>query len=100
MPGKIVSNLIWWVSPRGLRHRIVVPVFVGSNPITHPIKKRVAFATLFFIWVLWVMGFEDQMQRGRALLATARRSEPFIFINDKNANESPLRCSGGGFIIL
>ena len=28
----------------------MVPVFVGSNPITHPIKKRVAFATLFFIW--------------------------------------------------
>ena len=33
-------------------HRIVVPGVVGSSPITHPIKKRVAFATLFFIWYL------------------------------------------------
>ena len=30
---------IWWVSPSGLRPRIVVPVFVGSNPITHPNKE-------------------------------------------------------------
>ena len=32
-------------------HWIVVPGVVGSSPITHPIKKRVALATLFFIWV-------------------------------------------------
>ena len=29
-------------------HWIVVPGVVGSSPITHPIKKRVANATLFF----------------------------------------------------
>lgn len=61
VPVKIVSNLIWWVSPRGLRHRIVVPVFVGSNPITHPIKKRAAHAALFFIWVF----VGDGIRRGR-----------------------------------
>lgn len=26
----------WWMSSSGLRPRIVVPLFVGSNPIIHP----------------------------------------------------------------
>ena len=44
-------------------HRIVVPGVVGSSPITHPIKKRVAFATLFFIWVFGVMGLERALRK-------------------------------------
>ena len=44
-------------------HRIVVPGVVGSSPITHPIKKRVAFATLFFIWVFGVMGLERRIRK-------------------------------------
>ena len=30
-------------------HRIVVPGVVGSSPITHPIKKRVASLLSFFM---------------------------------------------------
>ncbi len=53
------SNIIWWVSPSGLRPRIVVPVFVGSNPITHPIKREdTSWYPLFLYGYLWVMGFE------------------------------------------
>ena len=34
-----------------LRPRIVVPICVGSNPTTRPIKKVLAFAKTFFICV-------------------------------------------------
>ena len=51
IPYSLLTKYVWWVSPRGLRHRIVVPAFVGSNPISHPIKKDRPFGLSFFIWV-------------------------------------------------
>ncbi len=34
-----------------LRPRIVVPVFVGSNPITHPMKNSDVFTSEFFSYI-------------------------------------------------
>ena len=42
----LTSNMVG-VAKR-LRPRIVVPVFVDSNPITHPRKKALAIASAFF----------------------------------------------------
>ncbi len=44
------QNLISMASVvKWLRPRIVVPICVGSNPTTRPIKKTVTFVTVFFI---------------------------------------------------
>ena len=41
-----MAGVVKWLRPR-----IVVPLCVGSNPTTRPIKKVLAFAKTFFIWV-------------------------------------------------
>lgn len=79
----------WWVSPRGLRHRIVVPVFVGSNPITHPIKKTLLLCRRVFFMEWTVRDSNNQMQQSGGLLpARAGPSRTFIFAKGENVNES------------
>ena len=41
---KHMAGVVKWLRPR-----IVVPLCVGSNPTTRPIKKVLAFAKTFFI---------------------------------------------------
>ena len=35
-----------------LRHRVVAPVYVGSNPTIHPTEKRLAKVFFLFLWFL------------------------------------------------
>ena len=42
-----MAGVVKWLRPR-----IVVPLCVGSNPTTRPIKKTVTFVTVFFISVM------------------------------------------------
>ncbi len=58
-----------------LRPRIVVPVFVGSIPITHPIKTGDIFGYLLFFYDLETMGIE-RLNAMRMSIAGEGLTEP------------------------
>ena len=70
----------------------MVPVFVGSNPITHPRKEKVIpIGMAFFFSMGWVseMGFEQckSQHAGGMLVATAGRSDTKIYESLTHAYE-------------
>ena len=69
-----MAGVVKWLRPR-----IVVPLCVGSNPISRPIKKTVTFVTVFFILSVDIDS-EKSEQAKKTLLVTKRegntRSHP------------------------
>jgi hypothetical protein len=54
--------------------RIVIPVVVGSSPISHPSKiKACSDASLYFAWIYLIMQFNDSMEL-EFILSTLRCS--------------------------
>ena len=70
-------TLIWWMSSSGLRPRIVVPLFVGSNPIIHPMWIR-KVEWLFVVMCLNKDTRETTLYVPVAQLVERRPEEPSV----------------------
>ena len=71
-----------------LRPRIVVPVFVGSNPITHPRKRKGDLLGLLSFFARVVMGIERLNATRTSVAADGLTEANLYFRLSENANES------------